>query len=146
LCKYKKTSFSGFNFAPFVKAHAFDFQRFNHSGKVMPQFTNCKPFAHGNGCGGCAGIVEGVILAAIFSAPEAQPKIGIAVPENFKPQRGGRKIAVDGSAVPAGLDVIFAHNPQLKLRAIFKRRFAADNSPGVQCSALFGQITLLLSS
>jgi hypothetical protein len=76
------------------------------------------------------------ISATHFFAPEAQPKIarsfncGIAAQNNFKPQRGGRKIS-DGSAVPAGLDVVFVHNPQLKLRAIFKRRFAADRAAGM---------------
>jgi len=49
----------------------------------------------------------------------------------FQAPAGRQKITADGSAVPAGLDVIFAQNPQLKLRAIFKRRFAADRAAGM---------------
>jgi len=73
-------------------------------------------------------------FATHFFAPKAQPKIGLPSKNKFKPQRGGRKIPADGSAVPAGLDAVFAQNPQLKLRAIFKRRFAADRSAGIAAS------------
>jgi len=52
-------------------------------------------------------------------------------PKNSKPRRGGGKIAADDPAVPAGLDAVFAQNPELKLRAIFKRRFAAGRAAGM---------------
>jgi len=50
---------------------------------------------------------------------------------NSSPGGAAGKLQRMGSVVPAGLGFIFAHNPQLKLRAIFKRLFAADRAAGM---------------